>query len=307
MSTRIAAAEPGLTGIATPDSAVAPPSRVSWGAVLAGGVVAIAVGAMVNLLGLAVGATTLDPATPGESPSASTFALMGGIWLLLANLIGLAVGGWVAARLSGSTDDTDGVLHGLSVWAAGFLISVVVLGNVIAGTAATAGRTAGDAIGGAMGGVWQVAGQVTEAAAPQLRGLDPQALAERLQAALNSGGDPAAMSPDQRRAEMARLVTDRIGQGSFQGGQRDRLAALLAAETGVPAEQANARIAELEEQARQAAAAAETRAREAAEAAADATATGAYWFFGAMLLGAVAAVLGARLGTRRRVVVGRYA
>ncbi len=120
-------ADAPVTGTAVPEGAPALPPRISWGAVLAGGLVAVAVGALLNLLGLAVGATTLDPATPGDSPSASLLAMAGGLWLLLANLIGLGMGGWVAARLSGTSDDTDGVLHGLSVWAVGFLLSAVLV------------------------------------------------------------------------------------------------------------------------------------------------------------------------------------
>ena len=53
----------------------------------------------------------------GSTPGASSFGIGAGIWLLVANLIGLAVGGYVAARLSGTADSTDSVLHGLSVWA----------------------------------------------------------------------------------------------------------------------------------------------------------------------------------------------
>src|SRR4051812_37748774 len=101
-------------GSAVPEGAPALPPRISWGAVLAGGVVAVAVGTMLNILGVAIGASTVD-ATASATPGASSFGIGAGIWLLVANLIGLAVGGYVAARLSGTADATDSVLHGLSV------------------------------------------------------------------------------------------------------------------------------------------------------------------------------------------------
>jgi hypothetical protein len=120
MSTHVSTAGT-MAGTTMTEVAPANRPRISWGAVFAGGVVAIAVGAMLNVLGAAVGASTIDPATPGATPSASSLGIAGGIWFLVANLIGLAVGGYVAARLSGTSDDTDGVLHGLSVWAVGFI------------------------------------------------------------------------------------------------------------------------------------------------------------------------------------------
>lgn len=291
-------------GTAAPEGAPALPPRISWGAVFAGGIVAVAVGAMLNILGLAIGATTIDPITPGETPSAATLGIAGGIWLLVANLIGLAVGGYVAARLSGTADDTDGVLHGLSVWAVGFLLSAVLLGNIIAGTASTAFGGISSMIGGAAQG----AGQAVSAAAPAVAGaVSPQAIAERLNSALQTGGDPAAMTSDQRRAEMTRIVTERVTGGGFQGGARDRLTQLVAAEYNLSPQEAGQRITQLETQAQQTATEAAQRARAAADTAANAAATSAYWIFAAMLLGAVAAVLGARTGTRRAVLISQRA
>ena len=303
-------AEVPVTGTAVPEGAPKLPARISWGAVFAGGVVAVTVGAMLNVLGLAIGATTLDPAQPGSSPSASTLGIAGGIWLLVANLIGLGTGGWVAARLSGTSDDTDGLLHGLSVWAIGFLISLVLLGNAVAGATGTAFRSASAVIGGTMQGAGQAVGQAAQAVAPDLtqaaRSTDPQQLVERLQSGLQTGGDPQAMTPDQRRAEIAQILATRVRQGEFRGEQRNRLSQLVAAESGIPPEQANERIGQVETQAREAAARAETQAREAAQAAAETAATSAYWLFAAMILGAAAAVLGARIGTRRVVAVRQY-
>lgn len=285
-----------LASEGVPEGAPALPPRISWGAILAGGLVAVAVGAMLNILGLAVGATTLDLARPGGSPGAGMLGMAGGIWLLVANLIGLGVGGWVAARLSGTADDTDGELHGLAVWATGFLVSALLLGNVVMGAANLAVGGAGAAFGGA----GQAVGEAARALAPRLGvPADPQVLAERLRLGLETGGEPAAMSAEARRAEMTRILAQRLRQGDFLPGQRERLSALVGAEYGLPANEAQARIARLEGEARQIAGQVETEARAAAEAASDAAATAAYWIFAALVLGAAAAVLGARLGTRR--------
>ena len=300
MQTRIATAD-GVTGDTAAEGGPVLPHRVSWGAVLAGGLVAVAVGAMLNVLGLAVGFTTIDPQIPGETPDASTLGLASGAWLLVANLIGLAIGGYVAARLSGTTDDTDGVLHGLSVWAIGFLVSAVLLGSAVSGAASGISRV----MGGAMQGIGQGAGEAVSAVAPMARdaaqNLDPRALTERFQAALQTGGDPAAMSSDQRRAEMTQIIGQRVANGNFDQGARDRLTQLVAAEYNIPAQEAQSRLQRIETEATRLAQEAETRARAAADAAANGAAVGAYWIFAAMLLGAVAAVLGARVGTRNAV------
>jgi hypothetical protein len=304
MQTRIAVDEDVTAGTGVPEGAPALPPRISWGAVLAGAVVAVTVGAMLNLLGLAVGATTMEPAQPGASTSASLLGMAGGIWLLVANLIGLAMGGWVAARLSGTADGTDGALHGLSVWAVGFLLSAVLLGNIVAGTANTALRGAAAALGGAASSATEQAAQALGAEGGTAQ---PGALLERLEQSLRSGGNPASLSPEERRAEMARILGQRVRQGGFEAAQRERLAELAAAEYGIPPDQAEQRITRLEAEARDMAQQAASTARQAAARAAEATAIGAYWIFAAMTLGAVAAVLGARLGTRRALAARRMA
>lgn len=305
MQTRVTTANTTV-GTAVPEGAPSLPPRLSWGAIFAGGIVAVAVGTMLNVLGLAIGANVVD-ATAGQTPSGTTFGVTAGIWLLAANLIGLAVGGYVAARLSGTADGTDGVLHGLAVWGVGFLLSAVLLGNVVAGATSTAVQGASSMLGGLAQGVTSGAGQAANAAAPMLQGINPQQLIERAQTSLRTGGDPAAMTSDQRNAEIARLLTRRVTDGNLPAPDRDRLGTLVAAEYNIAPQEAQRRLTEVENQATQAAQTAERQARQAADAAATASAVAAYWIFAAMLLGAVAAVLGARIGTRKSVVVRQYA
>lgn len=273
------------------------PSRVSWGAILSGGLVAVTVGAMFNILGVAIGAGTIDPMIPGETPDASTFGIAGAIWLMLSNLLGLACGGYVAARLSGTADDTDGLLHGLSVWATAFLVSAVLLGNVAAGTAR--------GIGSLVQGVASSAGSAAAEAMPDVANLsmNPQALADRLQASLQSGGNPVTMTADQRKVEMARLVAERAREGSFTPAAKDRLTALASVEFQITQEQAAQRIQEMDAEATRLAQRAETEARQAADAAAKAASIGAFWIFATLLLGAAAAVVGAMTGTRKTVLL----
>jgi hypothetical protein len=60
-------------------------NRVSWGAVLAGVVVALVAQLILNMLGVGVGAATLNPTGgAGDNPSAQNFSIGAGIWWTLA-------------------------------------------------------------------------------------------------------------------------------------------------------------------------------------------------------------------------------
>jgi hypothetical protein len=108
--------------------------------------------------GDAVAGTRLGPA-----PS----AIGAGLWLV-SNLIGLAVGGWVAARLSGTADNTDaGIARPRRV---GHRLPRVdgAAGNAAAGAASAVSGAVSSLAGGAARG----AGSAASAASGQ---VDPQA------------------------------------------------------------------------------------------------------------------------------------
>ncbi|MBL6081889.1 hypothetical protein JMJ56_28295 [Belnapia sp. T18] len=279
-----------------PEGGPALPSRISWGAVIAGSLIAAVIAAMLNILGAAIGATTVD-AVAQATPGAARMGIGAAIWLVIANTLALAVGGYTAARLSGTADDTDGILHGLAVWAVAFLVSAVMIGNMLAGLASTASSAVGSVAGGASSAVSGVASQVAPDASPT-------ALLNRAQDTLRgTGGDPRAMNTQQRSAEITSLLGRRIARGAFAGEERARLDTLVAAEFGIPPEEASRRVQAMETEAQRTATEAATRARQAADATARATSIGAFGTVAALLLGAIAAVLGARRGTRDRIAL----
>ncbi|MBC7530676.1 MAG: hypothetical protein H7318_03795 [Oligoflexus sp.] len=67
--------------------------RISWPAILGGVVVALAVQLLLSLLGLAIGASTIDPLKE-QNPMAG-LATGTGIWFALTMIISLYAGGWV--------------------------------------------------------------------------------------------------------------------------------------------------------------------------------------------------------------------
>src|SRR5437588_3688039 len=89
-----------------------PFGRISWGAVFAGAIIALATQLVLTLIGVAIGLATLSPAT-GESPSGNALGAGAGIWLVVSSLISLFLGGYIAGRLGGTL---KGWLIGQTTW-----------------------------------------------------------------------------------------------------------------------------------------------------------------------------------------------
>ncbi|WP_435171531.1 hypothetical protein [Falsirhodobacter sp. 1013] len=77
--------------------------NVSWGAIFAGVAIALVVHVLLTMLGIGIGAATLDPGT-GDNPEATTFSVVSAIWYAVSGIVAAFAGGLVAARLSGRTD-----------------------------------------------------------------------------------------------------------------------------------------------------------------------------------------------------------
>lgn len=113
--------------------------RISWGAVFAGGIAALAISILLNLLGLGLGFTAIDPLS--ESQPLSGLGTGTIIWWIVSNLIALFLGGMVAGRTAGFISKTDGGLHGFLSWclyAAVCLFFITSLvGSIISGVSGT--------------------------------------------------------------------------------------------------------------------------------------------------------------------------
>ncbi len=86
--------------------------RVSWGGVWAGLLVAMAVLILLGSLGLAVGASAVDPQQPAAQALGTGAAIWGGVSLLIA----LFIGGMVSTRVGMVHDRTAGAWEGALVW-----------------------------------------------------------------------------------------------------------------------------------------------------------------------------------------------
>lgn len=94
-------------------------ARIKWWAVLAGLVVGIALQMVLTLLGLAIGAWSIDLK---EAQPAGGIPLGTGLWTGISMLISAFVGGYVTSRLSGAYLRSDGMYHGAVVWGVNWLV-----------------------------------------------------------------------------------------------------------------------------------------------------------------------------------------
>lgn len=86
-------------------------TRISWGAILAGVAVAMAINALLMSLGVAVGMSVSDEV---NSRALSTGA---GVWGFISLLISLFVGGWVTTLATVGESRGEAILYGVVLWA----------------------------------------------------------------------------------------------------------------------------------------------------------------------------------------------
>jgi hypothetical protein len=141
--------------------------RLSWGAVVAGLVIALVVQVILSLIGLAIGFGAVNFLT-GNLQDVGVGA---GIWAVVTALISLFVGGMAAGHLAGRLTRFDGMLHGVLVWGLSMIVALWALsagvGMLLGGMFGVAGQTLAAAVGGAT--------RLTAAAAEQT-GITPQTL-----------------------------------------------------------------------------------------------------------------------------------
>jgi hypothetical protein len=162
--------------------------RISWGAVFAGTAVGLVCQLWLAMLGVAIGASTIDPLK--EANPMSGIGTGSAIWLALTIIVASFIGGWVTGKLAGIPRRMESALHGATSWAAAnivnFLLISTVFGALIAGTASVAGNTA-KAAGQAANAAGQAGGQGTINQAANTARQEGQQLLNRGQQAVQSG------------------------------------------------------------------------------------------------------------------------
>ncbi len=231
---------------------------VAWAPALAGAVIAIATSLILLALGSGLGFAAASP-WPGAAPSATTFAIGAGIWLIITQWLASFFGGFITGRLRTKWTGihTHEVVfrdtaHGLLAWA----VATLIVGAVALGSTVSAASSASNA----------AASTVSYATDTLLRTTHPE----------NSASAAAA------RAEVARLLARENG---LQTDDRSYLINVVAAQTGVSPDEAQRRVD-----------AAVTSIREAADKARKVSSALGFFTALSMLIGAFIASVAAAYG-----------
>lgn len=317
--------------------------RISWGAVFAGVVIAVAIMIVLNLLGLAIGLATIDPAT-GDTPGGRTLSIGAGIWWIVSALIALYIGGWVASRLAGAFRNETGTMHGLLVWATSTLamlwMGTSAIGALVGGTFNALGS--GMQVAGQVAGQAAATGAQTVARSVEVPGREDESTFTRVRQELQEmlGGEegaareataprtepgqtqpgqtqpgqaqPGQAQPSQADRELSNVIEGIVRSGDVDDVDTQDAARQLALRTGMSEQEAEAKIESWRSSVQRAKAKASQKveevkeeAVEAGEATARSLSIASFWAFAALLLGAISAGVGGRAATPKVVVEDR--
>ncbi len=296
--------------------------RISWGAVLAGTVVAIMVMMLINLLTLGFGLRSIDPAT-----EAQPFAGLGTgttIGMIIANVLALFLGGWVAGRLAGEVRGLEGAMHGLLTWGLVTLFSVWLLttavGRLVGGVASVVGQGLSLAGQGVAALAPEAAQAVEDALANQ--GVDLESIRQEATEVLGQvsqvppeeaadeaaeAGQDIVQNPQAAGRRVDRLITQVFGANPAQDVDRSDLEAALV-ESGMTPEEAEQTVTnwqQVADEAQQRIEAAREELEVAAQEATDTIGNAAIWAFFGLLLGAIIAMVGSAAGRPKTVAEAR--
>jgi hypothetical protein len=271
------------------EDALKMPSAISWRSVLAGVVVALSLSVILNLLGMAIGFSTIDPAT-GDTPSVAAITIWAAIWYVMTGVGAAFAGGWVASYLSNRLYGNLGGWHGLVTWAVSTLIMVYLVSAAMGGLV---GSTL-NAAGGAM----QTAAVAAAPAAHDADSLD--ALDNRVSA--YSSNDARALS--EVTSQNIRHII--YGEPADVEQLRAQAVAATMRANNMTEEQARMYVAQLEQDYRVAAERIKVKAAEMAEATSKGIARVSLLTALTLIFGALAGWMGGNaVSTLRRDVVVR--
>jgi Protein of unknown function (DUF2795) len=267
--------------------------RISWGAVFAGAVVAVATALLLNLLGIAMGGS-VNPVDV-SSTNLTNIGIGAGIWEIISLALAMAFGGYVAARLCGTHSHLDGELHGVTMWGVAVLLGCVLLAQTVASIVGLVGQGAGSVVSSTIGNAGAISGALPASD-------NSQSMINLLQRSLVSSGDPTTMTHEQIGSEITTLVGKSV-VNPLSDADRNRLISLVAVQSGVTQEEAARRVAQMENEVKVDVAQVEQKTRVAAAAVARGAANAAWAFFTALVIGLLAALIGSWIGTRHKRVL----
>lgn len=193
---------------AQPEDFVAVRSRISWGAITAGAVLALSLYFAMTLLGGAIGLSIAGTA------SAQTLEIGAAAWAIVTTVLCLFAGGYLASQLTVGENKQEAAAYGLLVWALVFAMLLWLMATgVKAGFSAMMGvATVGTAAADATA---KNTTQEDWEAAAQKAGVDPKQVEDWKQKAKEAPAKAKAAVEDpanKERMEQAKRDTAEAGK-----------------------------------------------------------------------------------------------
>src|SRR6476660_5523074 len=231
------AAQTASPAVVVADGSSGSQSAVSWAAVIAGGVAAVAITLLLVALGTGIGLSSVSPWS-SSNLSSTTFTLLAAVWLIIVQWLSSGLGGYLAGRLrtKWTTLHTDEVFfrdtaHGFLAWALASIIVAAFATSSVSSAVSSAGRAISTVAGSA-------ASTATQAAANQPSSSSDYFLDTLFR---KDQPDPNA-SPQDARAEAARILARSIANGNLDPNDRTYLSKLVSARTGISQQDAEKRV-----------------------------------------------------------------
>jgi hypothetical protein len=237
-----------MSDLAEMDVIVAPEadekaSYVDWPAIIAGIVLASAISLVLLTFGSALGLSFIN-FRAGADVLPLWVAIAGATWLLWVLVSSFMAGGYLTGRLrkrhldatEHESDVRDGA-HGLIVWAGGLVVGAIIATGGISALVGAVGSTAAT--------LTTAASNVADDAAGA---IDPNAyFVDTLFRPAADAAAPTAPAADTsaKRAEAGRIIAQGAVTGSVSDADKAYLGQLVSQTTGMPADQATARVGEV--------------------------------------------------------------
>jgi hypothetical protein len=235
---------------------------VSWSSIFAGFFIAVLCYAILLMLGVGIGGVTLSNMIEGPGGPGNGFAVSSAIWICVAAIIALFIGGYYGGRLSHFLSGRVGAGQGFVIASLFFLLMLSQLGSGLSWIGSSITGLASSAGSGA----------VTLAGNDQVQNVLNRAIGGR-----NLKDSPSAVA----QGLAVRLLR----------GDRNGAVTYLANETGMSRAEAQRRINDI-------ATDVQNGAEQAGITAANVVGATGWTLFATLLLGAIAAALGGAVGAR---------
>jgi hypothetical protein len=279
-STTVSFVEPGIVHGAVRNDAHS--SGVTWSAVIGGAFVSAALSLILLALGTGLGFSAVSPWS-NTGVSASTIGKGAILWLILMQVIGSLMGGYLAGRLrtKWTKIHSDEVYfrdtaHGFLAWAVALVITAAFLASAAASMAGGAAR---------LGASERAAGAANGQAGTG--GLNPNEYF--VDSLLRSNPPNLSQNETALRGEVGLIFANALRQGEIPTADKNYLDEIVAARTGMKSAEADGRVSQVFAEAQQ-----------AADTARKAIAHLSLWMFIALLTGAFCASLAATFGGAQR-------